>query len=147
MPRVYLDMCAIQRPLDTPQHVRITLEAEAVLGILSLCAAGRLELVGSEVLAYENAQNPVPIRRAYGAAVLAQAATTIQVTAPVITRATQLVQRGIKPLDALHVAAAEAGQVDYFCTCDDTLLRQARRVVDIAVQMVSPLELIQEIEE
>ena len=146
MPRVYLDMCAIQRPLDTPQHVRIALEAEAVLGILSLCAAGRIELLASEVLVYENAQNPVLIRREYGAAVLAQATTTIRATASVITRATQLVQRGVKPLDALHVAAAEAGQVDYFCTCDDTLLRQARRVEDIAVRVISPLELIQELE-
>jgi hypothetical protein len=36
MIKVYLDLCAIQRPLDTPNHVRIVLEAEAELGIISL---------------------------------------------------------------------------------------------------------------
>ncbi len=51
-------MCAIQRPLDTPGHVRILLEAEAVLGILSLCEAGTIEIVSSDALIYENEQNP-----------------------------------------------------------------------------------------
>ena len=53
MMKVYLDLCAIQRPLDTPYQVRIVLEAEAVLGILSICDAGQIELVSSEALEYE----------------------------------------------------------------------------------------------
>ncbi len=28
--KIYLDVCAIQRPLDTPSHLRIAIEAEAV---------------------------------------------------------------------------------------------------------------------
>jgi len=39
--------------LDTPNQVRIMLETEAVLGILSFCDAGRIELVSSEALVYE----------------------------------------------------------------------------------------------
>lgn len=145
--KVYLDMCAIQRPLDTPGQVRILLEAEAVLGILSLCEAGVIELVSSEALAYENEQNPLPIRRGYGLAVLGRAKSIINVTAGVKERAGQLLQQGIKPLDALHLALAEAGRVDYFCTCDDRLRRQAKHVQDLATKVVSPIELIQEIEE
>jgi predicted nucleic acid-binding protein len=53
---------------------------------------------------------------------------------------------GIKPLDALHLASAEAGQADYFCTCDDRLLNRARQIEDLNVQVVSPLDLIKEIE-
>ena len=53
MTKVYLDLCAIQRPLDTPNQVRVVLEAEAVLGILSLCDAGQIELISSEALVYE----------------------------------------------------------------------------------------------
>lgn len=48
--RIYLDLCAIQRPLDTFDHVRIALEAEAVLGILSLCDTEQVELISSEAL-------------------------------------------------------------------------------------------------
>jgi hypothetical protein len=49
--RIYLDMCSIQRRLDTKSHPRIAVEAEAILAILALCEAVQVELVGSEVLA------------------------------------------------------------------------------------------------
>ncbi len=68
-------------------------------------------------------------------------------TPDVKKRAIQFLQYGVKPLDALHLALAEAGQVDYFCTCDDKLRRQARRVEDLMIKVVSPIELIEEIEE
>ncbi len=55
--KIYLDVCAIQRPLDTPSHLRIALEAEAILGILALCESGRVELVSSDALVYETERN------------------------------------------------------------------------------------------
>ncbi len=67
-------------------------------------------------------------------------------TPSVKERASQFLQHGIKPLDALHLALAEAGGADYFCTCDDPLRRQAKRFADLAVKVVSPIELTQEIE-
>jgi predicted nucleic acid-binding protein len=146
MVKVYLDSCAIQRPLDTPNQVRIALEAEAVLGILSLCDAGLVELVSSEALVYEAEQNPLLIRREHSYFVLAKARTTINVTASVKERASQFLQHGITPLDAVHLALAEASQADYFCTCDDQLARKARRIDDLQVKAVSSLDLIQEIE-
>jgi predicted nucleic acid-binding protein len=53
---------------------------------------------------------------------------------------------GIKPLDALHIALAESGNADYFCTCDDKLLRNAKKVKDLAVKVRNPVDLVQEIE-
>ena len=38
-------------------------------------------------------------------------------------RATILEALGLKPLDALHVAAAEAAAAEVFLTCDDRLPR------------------------
>lgn len=146
MIKVYLDLCAIQRPLDTPNQVRVVLEAEAILGILSLCDAGLIELVSSEALVYETEQNPLPIRREHGYSILAKAKTTINVTASVKERASQFLQHGIKPLDAVHLALAEASKVDYFCTCDDQLARKTKYIRDLQVKVISPLDLIQEIE-
>jgi hypothetical protein len=71
--RIYLDMCAIQRPLDTCDQIRIVLEAEAVLGILALCESGQLELLSSDALVYETEQNPLSVRKEHGRAVLAKA--------------------------------------------------------------------------
>ncbi len=61
-------------------------------------------------------------------------------------RARELHVLKFKPLDALHLASAEIAQADYFCTCDDKLLRRARSLKDLRVMVVSPLELIGEIE-
>ena len=48
--RIYLDMCSIQRPLDTKTQPRIAVEAEAILGVLMLCEAGQVELMTSDAL-------------------------------------------------------------------------------------------------
>jgi len=52
---------------------------------------------------------------------------------------------GFKGADALHLACAEAAQVDYFCSCDDRLIRRAKTVQSLQVKVVSPLELAEEI--
>jgi len=68
--KVYLDMCAIQRPLDTPDQIRMVLESEAVLGIRALCENDQLDLISSDVLFYETEQNPLPVHKEYAKSVL-----------------------------------------------------------------------------
>ena len=58
--KVYLDMCSIQRPLDTKTQPRIAVEAEAILGVLTLCEAGQVELMTSDTLVFELERNPAP---------------------------------------------------------------------------------------
>ena len=144
--RIYLDICAIQRPLDTPDQIRVVLEAEAVLGLLALGESEQLELVSSEALIYENEQNPLPVRQEHARTVLAKAKSIVRLSTEAKAGANYLVEAGLKPLDALHLALAEEGKAEYFCTCDDQLLRKARPMADLRLKMVSPLELVQEIE-
>jgi predicted nucleic acid-binding protein len=144
--KIYLDLCAIQRPLDTPNQVRIVLEADAVLGIFTLCDVGQVELLSSEALLYEGEQSSLPIRREHTLAVLSKAKNVINVTKKEKKRAANLMTFGIKPLDALHVALAETGNADYFCTCDDRLLQNTKQVKDLLVKVVNPVDLVQEIE-
>jgi len=61
-------------------------------------------------------------------------------------RARDFVALGMGPLDALHLSSAEEARADYFCTCDDRLLAKAKAVRDIKTLVVSPLELIKELE-
>lgn len=144
--KVYLDVCAIQRPLDTPDQIRIVLEAEAVLGILALCESGQLELVSSDALDYEVEQNPLPVRKEHAKAVLGKARSRVRLSDEAKRRAEQLTTLGFTPLDALHLASAETGNAEYFCTCDDRLLRKAKKTPDLRVKVISPIELVQEIE-
>lgn len=144
--KIYLDLCAIQRPLDTSNQIRIVLESEAVLGIIAFSDIGQIELLSSEVLLYEGEQSSLLVRREHTLAVLAKAKSVLSVTEKAKFRAVEIMKVGIKPLDALHIALAESGSADYFCTCDDKLLRNAKKVKDLAVKVVNPVDLAQEID-
>jgi len=144
--KIYLDLCAIQRPLDTSNQIRIVLESEAVLGIIAFCDSGQVELLASEALLYEGEQSSLPVRKEHTLAVLAKAKNVLNVTEKEKFRAAEIMKGGIKPLDALHIALAESGNADYFCTCDDKLLRNIKKVKDLAIKAANPVDLVQEIE-
>ncbi len=143
--KIYLDMCSIQRPLDTKTQPRIAVEAEAILGIIALYESGQIELVVSDALVFETAQNPHPVRKRHALEVLAKATLFVPTDHRIAEHARAYHALGFKPLDALHLAAAVEAQVDYFCTCDDRLLRRAKKVDTLQTKVVSPLELIIEV--
>jgi hypothetical protein len=76
--KIYLDMCSVQRPLDTKTQPRIAVEAEAILGILALCESGKAELVASKTLVFEAERNPHPVRKRYALEVLSKAKIFVQ---------------------------------------------------------------------
>jgi hypothetical protein len=144
--RVYLDTCAMQRPLDDRLRLRIRVEGEAVLGVIAAVEAGEIELVASDVLRFETENNPLPARRNFARRVLALAGGDVASTPEVLARARQYEQEGIKPLDAIHLASAVEARVAFFCTTDDGLLRKGPRLNTGTTRVVSPLELIAELE-
>jgi predicted nucleic acid-binding protein len=143
---IYLDMCSLQRPIDDKIQLRVVVEAEAVLGIIALCESGQAVLVSSDALEYETGRNPHPVRKAYALGVLGKAGRFVPLAPEVEQRAQALNEAGLKPLDALHLACAVEARADYFCTCDDRLLKRARAIHTGPPKLVSPLELIAEIE-
>ena len=144
--KVYLDNCALQRPLDDKSQMRIRLEAEAILSILSLVRAGEIILISSEALTLEVRKNRLATRRNYAASTLELATFHVAVDDRVEHRAREFIRLGIQPLDALHLALAEKADVDYFCTCDDRFLSKAKHVSDLGIAPVTPLELIEELD-
>ena len=144
---VYLDTCSLQRPLDSKSQARIHLEAEAVLAVLGLCETGHIRLVSSEVLFFEISRTPDAFRRAYALKVLSNVGVHIDTSDQVVERARIYQSSGVSPLDALHLASSVQGEADFFCTCDDRLLRRARSTETLRTKVVSPLELVQEIDE
>lgn len=95
---------------------------------------------------YEGEQSSLPVRKEHTLSVLAKARNALVVTEKEKFRAAEIMEVGVKPLDALHIALAEAGSADYFCTCDDKLLQNARKIKDLTVKVVNPVDLVQEIE-
>jgi predicted nucleic acid-binding protein len=144
--KIYLDTCSLQRPLDSKTQVRIMLEVEAILGLLALCESGDIELMSSEALLFEVERNPNVARQEYALEALSKAKSFVVLNPRAEERARELNALGLKPLDALHLASAEEGQADYLCTCDARFLKKARAIRGLLTRVVSPVELIQEIE-
>lgn len=145
--KIYLDTCGLYRPLDNKTQIRIILEAEAILGIIKMSEVRRVELLASEVLFYEISRNPKVVHREFGLEVLSKAKEVVYLSEAVEQRAKVFEQEGVKPLDALHLASAEMAKADYFCTCDDKFLKRAKMISDLKVRPVSPLELIEGLED
>jgi len=143
--RIYLDMCCLKRPFDDQGQPRIHLESEAVLSLLS-APAERVEFLRGAALDLENEHNPLAHRAAKVATWL-EALPLLEIPdASLQARTGELIAVGFKGFDAFHVACAELGGAEIFCTCDDRLLTAALRHASILkVRVVNPIELAREI--
>jgi predicted nucleic acid-binding protein len=142
---VYLDTCTLNRPLDDKAQIRVALESEAVPGVLARVEEGSLSLVASEILALEVQRTSQPERRAFVEAVIEGATEFVSLDDVIRDRGNQLEKRGFRAFDALHLASAESSGADFFCTCDDRVLKKAAKQKDLRVRVVSPLQLAEEI--
>ena len=144
--KVYLDNCAIQRPTDDKNQLRIALESEAIIGVLSLCSQKELEILSSDILIYEISKTPNITRKEYAFEFLKYSFRHIELHSEIEKRANELTKFGINALDVLHFASAEIAKADFFCTCDDKLLKSLKKINSLKIRVVTPLELIEEIE-
>jgi len=144
--RIYLDCCCLQRPFDDKSQPKIAVEAEAVLVILAFCESGRLQLVSSDALLFEIGCIPDQNRKDDAYAILKIARESVGLMPEIEAMARRLGESGLKPLDALHLAFASDAKVDYFCTCDDKFLKKARSCAGLCTKVVSPTELVMELD-
>jgi len=126
MIRLYLDLCCFNRPFDDQSQTRVRLETDAKLVLQAHVGSGKIELVWSYVLDYENAQNPFAERRESIALWRSLAVHRVRETEATRLLARQLSDTGIKPYDALHVACAVAGNATLFVSTDDALLKRLK---------------------
>jgi predicted nucleic acid-binding protein len=71
------------------------------------------------------------------------AALRVLVDENIRNRAEQLEQEGVKAIDALHVACAEAFQSDYFITCDKRLINRCQ---NLSITVINPNNFVFEVE-
>lgn len=139
--KVYLDTCSLNRPFDDQTQPRIRLEAEAVLWVLKQVDLGQFILCDSDVLRFENHNNPDLSKQAKVEELLNRGQEYAKITGRIEERARQLARQGMQPLDALHVASAESLKADVLLTCDDRFIRAARRLArEIQVKVLNPTE-------
>jgi len=142
MAKVYLDTSAYNRPFDDQTQPKIFLESQAVAIILQVVEAATIELVSSSVLEYENSRNPSLIKQTAMSRYLQMAELRQKVDEAIRQRAEQLEHNGVKAVDALHIACAEAAGSDYFITCDKRLIN---RCSTLAMRVMNPVDFVLEI--
>ncbi len=144
--RIYLDTCSYNRPYDDQSQMRICLETQAKLHIQDCIRQGKLELVTSYVLEYENDANRSPQKRMAIKTFMEEHASfyvSNRQEPEIDERAAAIMETGIKEKDAYHVACAMQANCSYFITTDDRLLKYAPG----QLQLVTPGEFIRRMEE
>ena len=143
--RIYIDSCCLQRPLDDQTQPRIRVDTEAVLAILAFVQAGDLSLLNSEALEYEVSRIPDEVRRKEVMSILALASERLEINDKAEALAESLESRGVRSMDAVHLALASTAKADFFGTCDDKFLRTSQTLSGLTCKVVSVLALVPEV--
>ena len=142
--RIYLDNCCYNRPYDDQSQIRISLEAQAKIYIQEMIEDGKLELVSSYMLLYENSRNRSEAKR-QAIEQFIKDNTTIYVderySEDVEKIAKEVQNTGIKSADAIHTACAILAKSDFMLTTDDRLLKYKSNQISI----FDPTEFIRKI--
>jgi len=121
--RIYLDNCCFNRPYDDQSLLLVRLETEAKLFVQQAILQKTFELAWSYMLDYENAANPYHNRKLAIARWKSIATLDVDASEAVINCGREIMQRGVKKKDALHIACAIEAKCHYFLSTDKKILR------------------------
>ena len=138
MYRLYLDNCCFNRPYDDQTYFLVQLETEAKLFIQQAILHKRFELAWSYILDYENAANPYFNRKAAIAKWKNIAVIDVNASEAILRCGREIMLKGVKTKDALHIACAIQAKCDYFLTTDKKILR----IPFDEIMVASPIDFI-----
>ncbi len=125
--KIYLDNCCFNRPYDDQRFLRIYFESQAKIHVQEMIRDGRLQLVTSYILSYENSCNPFTVRRIAIEKFL-RTYSSYHVGADKAGKikhiADSVMSCGVKMKDAYHVACALEAECKYFLSTDDRLIKK-----------------------
>ncbi len=141
--RVYLDNCCFNRPYDDQSQLKINMEALAKLEIQQQIRDEKIDLVTSYILVAENSANKFETKR-NNIQKFIDDYTYIYVSEKsdgvVKNLATEIMNTGVKLMDACHIACAIISECNYFITTDKRLLKYESE----KIKLVNPVTYILE---
>jgi len=144
--KVYLDLCIYNRPFDDQTNERIFIEARAFYIVIKWLEEGKIIIIHSDALEYENSLTSNPDRRRRVKSYLSLAKEFVKLSDFSIRRASEIINLGFREMDALHIAMAEEGKAHYFVTCDDGIIDMAEKNQErLKVKVCSILEFLEEV--
>jgi len=103
---------------------------------------GKLELVNSFALQYENSKNTKIENMLRISDILEYSKDYISYDKWILERSIELEKYGLKGMDALHIACAEKAKADFFVTCDDGLVKKLERIDKIGVAYYNVIDFV-----
>jgi predicted nucleic acid-binding protein len=116
----------------------VRLETEAKLRVQELIRLGKIELVWSFVLDYENSENPFLEKRESIAFWKRLAFCNVRMSDAIKEMAFEYAKLGLRQKDAAHIACAEYSKADYFLTTDKKIFNKPVT----AVVLINPIDFI-----
>ncbi len=60
----------------------------------------------------------------------------------ILERSIELEKSGLMGMDAVHIACAEKRKVDFFITCDDSLVKKLKRIDQIGISYYNLIDFV-----
>jgi len=136
--KIYLDSCCYNRPYDDLTFSEIADEANSKLHIQSLIKFNALELVTSYILVAEIGKNRNEYNRTHILTYIYENTTwyiDFDKKKQLDAIAAEVMNKGIKSMDAAHIACAILAGCDYFISTDKRLLKYKAS----KIKLVNPL--------
>jgi len=140
--RVYLDNCCYNRPFDPQTDLRVALETAAKLRVQALMRSGGIEYAWSDALDYELEQSPHFQEPDMIGPWRMNAVEFVEVDDALLDRGEEIERYGIKAMDAIHIACAEASGCDWFLTTDKGILKKLRLLGSL--RLANPIDFVME---
>ena len=138
MLRVYLDNCCFNRPYDDQRSLKVKLETQSKLTVQQMVLDGKMELIWSFILEFENDQNPFIERKKQIGTWQSIAVVDCELADDILSKSHELMKLGLREKDSYHVACAIFSSADFFITTDAKILNKNIQ----GVRVINPVDFI-----
>lgn len=144
MDLIYLDYNCFQRGFDDPRQVRIQMEALACHEVFVRAEGGKVRLIWSFMHADETILCPFPERKYEVLRLAALCKVRVGPEGEIYKLAKSFRGEGrLSAKDAIHLACASYVGADVFLTCDDRLIRRAKRL-NLEMAVMNPVDYVRQ---
>jgi predicted nucleic acid-binding protein len=142
MHKIYLDYNCYQRSFDDPKQTRIQLEIITCQEIFNKAENNNIKLIWSFMHQDESLICPYSERKFEALRLSLLCKIRVGPDEKIKNMALKFEQNArLSSKDAIHLACAEYVKSDYFLTCDDDLIKRAKRL-ELNVFVLNPVEYI-----
>ena len=142
---VYLDYNCFQRGFDDPQQIKIQLEALACEEIFARAEGKEVRLMWSFMHDDENTLCPFMERKLEALRLSILCKVRVGPEEEIYNLAKEFQHKAkLSSKDAVHLACAYYTKARFFLTCDDQLIKRARKL-NLEMNIMNPIEYIREV--